>query len=857
MNTLFKSTPLFAALALATASQMTSAQQLEEVIVTAQKKVESLQDVPISVVAMQGEQIQQAGIQNMMQLSDYVPNLHIAIAPVNTNIYMRGVGSGNNQGFEQSVGMYIDGIYMGRGRQYRNAFLDLERVEVLRGPQGTLFGRNTVAGAVSVITASPTLGEDLNGAISVAAESNNGFITEGHIGSDITDTLAMRFAFKYRESDGWIDNAYLNEDEPNIEDTTYRLTTVWQPIDDLDVNFKYAHSDEKRTGSTAATWLYLTPAQRDELVPNRGPFAIAAYQLVDANFPELAVEAGEDFTAYRDNNYGSLDYVGLGRKPDGDKGDVNNVAMAINYDLDGYMITSISGYTDYHVTQGADVDWTPLRFIARDDDEKFDQWSQELRIQSPGGDFIDYTAGLYYDTSTLKNSRLVAVDGSFQGLFASIDGSLLNPALPPIPIGVALPGVTSLVPVVTDPLLAYTTNQLGRNHDYILDSESYAAFAQGMINITEEITLTLGLRYTKETKDVQSTQFLTDDTSGYDAGSDSFYLAQVQATLFNTYAYDYKQNRETDDWIPSAVLQWNYSDDSMLYASFSQGFKSGGFTGADDGQPDNLPLAAWPCVAIPGATSQDDTVDISSCYDPTNPSDDFQFEDETVDAFEIGGKHQLLDGGMTFNWAAFYSKYDNLQTAIFKGVGFGVTNAGSVDIKGIEVETRWAATDNLILGANLAYLDATYGEFQEAPCTAVQLDANPQCGVDGPTNVLDTFNDLDGENTLYASDYSASVTWDFVYPLRNMDAFVSGEANYRSKFFSNGDNDPFDQIDSFTKVNLRVGARTESWELTVYSRNLFDEAAISQSFDVPTLSGSHAYVMDEGRVLGLRAAYMF
>ena len=111
--------------------------------------------------------------------------------------------------------------------------------------------------------------------------------------------------------------------------------------------------------------------------------------------------------------------------------------MAVNYDLDGYMITSISGYTDYHVTQGADVDWTPLRFIARDDDEKFDQWSQELRIQSPGGDFIDYTAGLYYDTSTLKNSRLVAVDGSFQGLFPSIDGNLLNPALPPgVPIGV-------------------------------------------------------------------------------------------------------------------------------------------------------------------------------------------------------------------------------------------------------------------------------------------------------------------------------------------------------------------------------------------------------------------------------------
>ena len=145
-----RKTPLVAAILVATVSLTSNAQVLEEVIVTAQKRAESLQDVPISVSAVQGAKIQEAGIANMAALADYVPNLHIANAPVNTNIYMRGVGSGNNQGFEQSVGMYIDGIYMGRGRQYRNAFLDIERVEVLRGPQGTLFGRNTVAGAVNI-----------------------------------------------------------------------------------------------------------------------------------------------------------------------------------------------------------------------------------------------------------------------------------------------------------------------------------------------------------------------------------------------------------------------------------------------------------------------------------------------------------------------------------------------------------------------------------------------------------------------------------------------------------------------------------------------------------------------------------
>ena len=139
----FRTLPLLAAVSLATQSLTAGAQVLEEVIVTAQKRAESLQDVPISMSAIQGEKIQDAGIPNMAALADYVPNLHIADAAVNTNIYMRGVGSGNNQGFEQSVGMYIDGVYMGRGRQYRAAFLDVERVEVLRGPQGTLFGRNT------------------------------------------------------------------------------------------------------------------------------------------------------------------------------------------------------------------------------------------------------------------------------------------------------------------------------------------------------------------------------------------------------------------------------------------------------------------------------------------------------------------------------------------------------------------------------------------------------------------------------------------------------------------------------------------------------------------------------------------
>ncbi len=835
MRTPFKKTPMLAALALAATSTVANGQaMLEEVIVTAQKRAESLQDVPISVSALQGEQIKDAGIPDMTALADYVPNLHIAKASVNTNIYMRGVGSGNNQGFEQSVGMYIDGVYMGRGYQYRNAFLDLARVEVLRGPQGTLFGRNTVAGAMNIVTASPEVGGEVGGEFALSVEQNDGLIGEGFVEGSITDTLAARLAFKYRESGGYVDNEFLNEDEPETEDTTFRLSTVWDVTDDLVATFKWTHSDAERTGSPSATWLYLSPEERDTLVPNRSAFAEIAYNIMDANFESFPSIAGEDFTTFKDNGYGQPNGngLGIGKYPDGDDSEVDNFVLNLDWAVGEHTITSITGWSEYSVEANADVDWLPLQFIARDDDQEYEQFSQELRIASPGGEFFDYVAGVYYDDSTLDIDRRVTIDLNMDGL---VPGLL---------------GVDSLLTALTGG--AYNANQIARDHIYKLDTESYAAFFQGTFNLTDYLRLTLGLRYTKEKKDVVSTQFLSGDDPVFDNGigspSDSFGLAQLQATQFNTYAFDYQDNRSTDDIIPSINVQWDVGEDTMLYVSFSQGFKSGGFTAADDGEPGDLGLAEFPC-----SPNADGSVDISTCYDPTNPNDDFEFDDESVDAYEIGGKHTLLGGGMTLNWAAFYTEYDNLQTAIFKGVGFTVKNAGSSEIKGVEVDMRWALTENLTVGANAAYLDAEYTDFANAPCTAIQLDADSACGTPGAA----TNNDLSGEPTLYASDWSASVFWDYVMPLNNMDFFVGGEANYRDEFNSAGDNDPLDVIDSYTKVNLRFGLRAESWEVMAYGRNIFDEAALQQSFDTPVLAGSHTYFMDEGQVLGVRAKYMF
>ncbi|MEM1404916.1 MAG: TonB-dependent receptor [Pseudomonadota bacterium] len=844
MSAMFRTLPLIAAVSLATQSLTAGAQQLEEVIVTAQKRAESLQDVPISVSAIQGEKIQDAGIPNMAALADYVPNLHIADAPVNTNIYMRGVGSGNNQGFEQSVGMYIDGVYMGRGRQYRAAFLDVERVEVLRGPQGTLFGRNTVAGAVNITTASARAGDDLEGEIMASAESFDGRVVEGYVGSGIGDTMGIRLAAKYRETDGFADNAFNGNPVGAIEELSYRLSLNWQPTDDLNINFKYSQSDYERIGAATTGSVFLSPAERDQFVPNRSAFADTAYAIMDVFFPNYPSSVGNDFEVFKDDGYGNSvsDGLGIGLNPDSSDNDITNFALNVDWQVGEHTITSVTGWSEYQYIDGADVDWLPLQFISRDDDQTFEQFSQEIRITSPGGEFFDYVAGFYYDQSDLEFDRNVSIDTNFDGLYPEFISQVFT-------------GGTVPAEFLSQNLLndltggAYSQNQVARNHFYQLDSDSWAIFGQGTFNFTDNLRLTVGVRYTEENKDVISTQFLSDLDSGITNPSDSWWLHLIQATSFNAYAYDYRESRSTDALVPSFNLQWDITEDSMLYASFSQGFKSGGFTAADDGEPGDLQQGTFPCAPNP-----DFTVDLSACYDVTNPNDQFEFDDEEVDALEIGGKHTLLDGGMTLNWAFFYTEYTDLQVAIFQGIGFVVENAASSEILGLEVDALWQATDNLRLGANFAWLDATYDDFDNGPCTAIQLDADPLCGtgLPGATN-----NPLSGEPTLYASDYSASFYFDYIRPMGNMEFFAGGEVNYRDSFNSAGDNDPIDVIPSFTKANLRLGLRAGDWEVMAYGRNIFDEAVFMQSYDTPVLAGSHSRYLEESAVWGARLKYSF
>ena len=839
-----KRLPLVLAISAATLASSVHAQQLEEVIVTAQKRAENLQDVPISVSTMSGEKIQDNTILNFAALADFVPSLHIADAPVNTNIYMRGIGSGNNRGFEQSVGMYLDGVYLGRGRQYRSALMDIERVEVLRGPQGTLFGKNTVAGAINISSASPVVGEEMQGEINASVEENGGAIYEGFLQGSLSDTLAMRAAFRYRETDGYVYNAFLDQDEGATEETGARITLVWEPSDTFSANFKYTNMQRDRDGAASATWRYLSPAERQAEVPNRSDFAKTAYAIMDIFYPDFPSIAGKEFTTYKDNNYGQsqADGFGISTKPENSDDNIENYSLNMNWEVGGGTLTSVTGYATYDYQDDVDVDWLPLQFIARYDDHDFYQFSQEFRFSADVGDRFSYTVGAYFDENELDMYGRVTIDTNFDGLFpafAAIANGFPIAAAPLMPQNLIVPLTGG----------AYGANQFSRNHEFDQKTESFAFFAQGTYQISDTLRMTLGLRYTEEEKDATSVQKLGDSNCGIDGNADTSiagcangynpFLAIVQATSFNTYNKNWLGSRETDDLTPSINVQWDVSDSSMLYVSYSEGFKSGGFSAADDGNPGNVGVGGFPVEAVSSV-----------------PNEDFEFDDESVEAFEIGGKHEFLDGAMRLNWAAFYSEYQNLQTTIFKGVGFAVKNAASSEVQGIEVDWLLQVSDAVRVGANFAYLDATYGDFKDGPCDAIQLDQNGLCGT--PAGIaVGSLNDLTGVNTLYSSEYSGNAFIDIRSQWGDKEVFAGIDVNYRSEFQSAGDNDKYDMIPEYTKVNMRVGLSADNWEVMAYGRNVFDEAALQQSFDTPVLAGSHTLYMDEGAVFGVRGTLKF
>jgi outer membrane receptor protein involved in Fe transport len=711
---------------------------LEEVIVTAQKREQSLQEVPVSVSAVSGDNIANSGIENLENMSAYVPNLKIHEGPTEHGIYIRGLGSGENVGFEQSVGMFIDGVYAGKARQFQAPFLDVGSVEVLRGPQGTLYGKNTIAGSITITSARPT--EDLEASLKHDYEFNyGGRSTEAVISGPLAEELSGRIALRYNETDGFMDNTFQDTDEMGTDALAGRASLLWMPTADLDVYFKYESASTETSG-------------RSNRLIDAGPF-MPLYQLVD---PDFALHEYQRSTSDAETM----------------EVDSESYTLNVNYQWGSHQLTSISAYSTYSADDVFDADFSPATVVSVTLNQEFEQTSQEFRLTSVVGGKFDYIVGLYYQNSEFETDRVFGL--------APVNG--------------------------------------GFNSHFLQDSTTYAAFGSLSWHPADDMHWTLGVRYTKEEKDGERSLVLTEYMTKTPTANPAIIFP---LNFAGAYSHEINGDRSSENVSPSLKFQYDLNSDVMLYASLSKAFKSGGFsengtTGDDVGEHGGIPTT-------------------------------FDFDEEEALALEVGGKTTLLNGRATLNFALFRTEYDDLQVSSYDGVSFVVGNAAKAISQGLEVDGVVRLTESLTVSGSLAYLDATYDEFDNATCTAAQSGGNPLCT-----------QDLGGETLSQAPEWSANLAFDHLWSLSdelNLHSHI--DFSYSDEHYLAADRDERSLQDAYTLVNARLAlsAANAGWEVALLGKNLTDEEYFTFASDAGFQNGAFFAFTGAPRTLAIQVKF--
>ncbi len=765
---------------------------LEVIEVTSQKRVQSLQDVPASITTLDGDKLTDIGLTQMEEMSDYVPNFTVSKSGQGYNIYMRGLGSGPNQGFEQTVGTYVDGIYRGRAVLMRSSFLDLAMVEVLRGPQGTLFGMNTTAGALNLTSKNAT--DDFEGYVKAyyVPEYNKTDI-EGAVSGGLTDDLSARFAFKAESDDGYIENVVTGDNEQARDSIAARVTFDWDITDKLNANLKIQHDTDENKGRS--------------LIVTTEPYLQAA------NTPQTnALLAG--LQEYQFDHKTANTTPALGEKQF-EESTSDHITLNIDYTMGEHTFNSVTGYQKYQLNGAKDQDSSARTLLYSPAfEEDYKQLSQEFRFTSPGGETLDYIVGAYFQSSELNYDE------------------------------------TSFA----YPLAFYGTR------DYGVESDLWALFAQFDYKLSEKLNVSLGLRYTEETKKGHKQMAVYDPKTNAPlsqsalvtppalaAALDAFGLPGLpggayQAMLGTQFthldplllnsntqnivnpvygtieAHDLSQSRDEESLTPSLTFNYTTDNGAMVYVKGAKGFKSGGFDAR------------------------------------SNLQGNFQFEEESVVSYELGSKLTLDEGAAEVNIALFHMSFDDLQTSIYDGqIGFNVKNAGQATTMGLEIDSRWAATDDITVTSSFGWLDFNWDDFKGAKCFSSHALVSPNLSNDGSSC------DLTGETNALVPEFSANVGVMHQTEVAEGLLLTSNlDVNYKSDFYTSADLNPFTKQESYAKLNLRIAlSNDETWEVALVAKNLTDELTRNFSFDLPLTKGAYANMVEPGRTIGLQFSYDF
>lgn len=793
---------------------------LEEILVTAQKRTESLQDVSVSVNALSGEKIGEAGINKIEDIQAYVPNLTMSETGIGTNIYIRGLGSGINQGFEQSVGMYVDGVHYGRAQLSRAPFLDLQRVEVLRGPQNILYGKNSVAGAISIATAPPE--NDYAANIRVLYEPEYGeSVIDLMVNGSLSDTVSGRFAYRARDLDGYVDNID-GGTEPQRDEDTARLSLRWDINDDLDATLKIGQGTFDVTGRQIEILGDARSLNPGLGGANWGQFLLA--------LNPLNTFTGADTTPASVLNT-DIDYQ---RSSNGDYSvnETGEVVLNVNYRMDDYELTSTTAYLNYDYEELCDCDFTSANVFFVTSNEKFEQFSQEFRIASPIGERFEWLAGLYFQSSELDfRDRFTTTN--------SVVGNVLDTVLP-----VAFStdgGLTTVYPAGA----AQQIVNIAVPREFEQDTTLSSVFFQGTFNLTDRARITLGGRYSDESKEGRRYLTVVDAAGNEIPYDDSFIpggsmgIDYLLGRILQVARHDLAGDRDESNFAPAATFELDVTDDSMAYVSWTRGYKSGGFDTRS-----NVP---------PVPTTVTNAFSRSLAF--TLPAGSFEYDSEESRTVEVGMKNRLAGGSVELNVSAFQTQYTDLQVSIYDGVlGFNVGNAAEAVAEGFELDGRWAVTNNFTLSGSLAFLDFEFQDYPNGQCTQLQRIQGgvPTCSYNGLTNQ-------------YVANFSGAIGAEIAREIGDrlllrtaLDVVFSDDYNPSQNL------DPIMDQPGYQKINLRVALSDEArgWEIAVLAKNLNDAEVVTYANDTPlasnlTQSIGHYSFVESPRTIAVQGSFSF
>ncbi|MCR8922625.1 TonB-dependent receptor [Dasania sp. GY-MA-18] len=715
-----KLTKIIALTAAVGAGQVYSA-ALEEVLVTAQKREQSVQEVPIAITSIGGEDLKNLGFKSATDVQFQTPGLIVSYASSNAipNFTLRGVGLNDFTAVQSSpVAIHVDDIYYGNSTLLNFALFDVNRVEVLKGPQGTLYGRNSTGGAVNFFSNKPT--QEFEAGIDLGIANYDAITAEGFVSGPLSDDLSGRVSVTTVNQSGGPYKHAVHGEIGDVEKYAVRAQLLWDATEKLTIHASmFGGSEESDAGQYHSYPTFAGDGSWNVCAP------IAAGNLTASSDcyydPDTASVGIDDNDAYTTD-------AGIVNR---DEIDVFGVSVSVNYDMGDYTLTSITGYNTVDRKSQEDADGSPFRSIDVGYETEFEQLTEELRLSYDNGSGWNSTLGLFLSTDTLDTPRtetdLTEIYGGFR-----------------------------------------------QNHSYELETDSAAIFWHNEYELTDALTAVLGLRYTDETRKFVGGTFNNEPGVGPDASGDFVPAPLLTSDLVYAFLDDEVDFKESSYRIG---LNYDLNDSTMIYASVANGFKSGGFIG-----------------------------DITEQAILEQP-----YDEETLTAYELGFKSDLLDGSLRWNGSAFYYDYEDVILAMTIEGGALATllineNASDAVIKGFETDVWWAPTDNIDIKLGAVYLDTE----QEAIATEPFEVAAGRDGAHMPYAPEVSGNGLIRYSNTVADGLMGSVQLDFTT---------------RAHHYAEIDNSKISKIDGYTLFNARVSldAEESSWSASLWVKNIADK----------------------------------